>query len=98
MLITLAIFFIKYFNKMSNRDTSRYILKNGNRIEYIGITNDPERRMNEHSRDKSFTTMEIVGPKVKRATAEKWETERIETYANNHNGSAPPLNKTKNGK
>jgi predicted GIY-YIG superfamily endonuclease len=83
---------------MKERDTYRYILKDGNTIEYIGITNDPDRREKEHAKDKCFSKMEIVGPIVSRDTAEKWETERIETYSKNHGGKVPPANKTRNGK
>jgi predicted GIY-YIG superfamily endonuclease len=83
---------------MKKRDTYRYILKNGNSIEYIGISNNPERREAEHSKDKLFSKMEIVGPIVSRESAEKWESERIRTYRQNHNGKIPPANKTKNGK
>jgi hypothetical protein len=83
---------------MKKRDTYRYILKNGNSIEYIGITNDPKRRETEHNKDKCFGKMEIIGPAVSRESAENWETERLNTYAQNHGGNVPPANKTKNGK
>lgn len=64
----------------------------------MGITNDPERREAEHKNDKSFQKMEIVGRPVTRQSAEKWETDRIDTYKRNHGGEIPPLNKTQNGK
>lgn len=83
---------------MDKRDTYKYILKDGNKILYVGITDDPQRRESEHQRAKDFQKMEVVGRAVTRESAEKWETERIDQYRRNHNGQVPPLNKTKNGK
>jgi predicted GIY-YIG superfamily endonuclease len=83
---------------MDKRDTNKYILKNGNKIMYVGITDDPSRREYEHRRDKEFQKMMVVGRKVSRKSAEDWETKRIKQYQQNHNGEVPPLNKTQNGK
>lgn len=83
---------------MSKRDTFKYVLKDGNKIKYVGITDNPQRRESEHQRNKDFQKMEIVGRAVTRESAEKWETERIDQYRRNHNGHVPPLNKTQNGK
>ena len=84
--------------KMNKRDTNKYILKEGNKILYVGITNKPIRRESEHRREKVFQKMEVIGHAVTRKSAEKWETERIKQYKRNHNGQVPPLNKTQNGK
>ncbi len=83
---------------MAIRDTRKYVLKNGNKILYVGITNNPQSRELAHRRDKDFQTMELVGRLVTRESAEKWETERINQYKRNHKGQIPPLNKTQNGK
>ncbi|MBR4155493.1 MAG: GIY-YIG nuclease family protein [Bacteroidales bacterium] len=83
---------------MNKRSTYKYVLKDGNKIKYVGITDDPQRRESEHKRDKDFKKMEIIGRAVSRESAEKWETERINQYRRNHNGQVPPLNKTLNGK
>lgn len=83
---------------MAERDTTRYELRQGNMVKYVGITNDPERRMKEHESNKDFGTMVIIGPKVTRATAEKWEEERIRTYKKNHGGQRPMYNKNDSGK
>jgi len=83
---------------MVKRDTEKYELYKGRKLVYVGITNDSDRRINEHSKDKDFDFMYKVGAKVTRANAEKWETERINTYKINHKGEIPPLNKTANGK
>ncbi|GHU63704.1 hypothetical protein FACS1894123_07010 [Bacteroidia bacterium] len=42
------------------RDTYKYELKNGNKVEYVGITNDPERREAQYRQEKNFDTMNIV--------------------------------------
>lgn len=84
---------------MAERDTTRYELYQGNKHQYVGITNDLERRTREHEADgMQFTRVEKVGPKVTRETANNWESERISTYQNTHNGKLPPYNKNTSGK
>ena len=47
---------------MSNRDTFKYRVKDGNEIVYYGITNDLERREQEHRNEgMNFTSMEKIG-------------------------------------
>lgn len=83
---------------MADRDTTRYELREGNRGVYVGITNDPSRRAQEHSADKDFTKMVTIGPRVTRTTAERWEEERIATYKQNHHGERPKYNLNDTGK
>jgi len=79
--------------KQKNRDTSRYKLKEGNEIVYIGITDDPKRRESEHKREgKKFAKMEKVGPAVTRESAFKWESESIKKYKKSHGGKSPKYN------
>lgn len=79
---------------MADRNTYRYLLKNSNQIVYVGITNDPARRIDEHSIDgKNFTHMTIEGPIVSRGSAERWEQDRIDIYSRNHSGYSPKYNK-----
>ena len=83
---------------MKKRDTYKYVLKNGNGIQYIGITNDPKSREKQHRESKDFKKMEIVGNVVTRESAENWETNRLDVYRQNHGGKNPPQNKKINGK
>lgn len=83
---------------MANRNTYKYELTRGNRVVYVGITNDPSRREAEHRQDKDFTTMRIVGHPSTLDGASQWETNRIETYMRNHNGDTPLYNKNSHGK
>lgn len=83
---------------MVNRDTFRYELHQGNTVVYVGITNNPERRMAEHQANKDFGSMVLKGPAVSRATAEKWEESRIATYKRNHGGERPIYNQNDTGK
>ena len=47
---------------MSKRDTFKYRVKDGNEIVYYGITNDLERREQEHRNEgMNFTSMEKIG-------------------------------------
>jgi len=79
--------------KQKNRDTSRYKLKEGNEIVYIGITDDPKRRESEHkSEGKEFSKLEKVGPTVTRESAFKWESESIKKYKKSHGGKSPKYN------
>jgi len=79
------------------REYSKYILRNGKKIVYVGITNDPDRRMQEHSQDKNFTTMQVVGRKTTQDGAKNWETSRLATYRKNHKGTNPRYNTKRDG-
>jgi hypothetical protein len=83
---------------MSERNTYKYELTQGNKVVYVGITNDPARREAEHRQDKEFTTMRIVGRPSTPEGASQWETKRIQTYMQNHNGNTPLYNKNESGK
>lgn len=83
---------------MAKRDTHKYELTRGNRVVYVGITKDPKRREAEHRQDKDFDRMRIVGRASTLDGASQWETNRIRTYMNNHNGNTPLYNKNDNGK
>lgn len=81
-----------------SKDTNKYVLKQGNAIVYVGITDNPERREAEHRQDKNFDKMELVGRKSTRDGAERWEADRIETYMRNHAGKTPKYNQNTSGK
>ena len=77
----------------SKRDYYRYELRNGHKIVYIGITNDPERRETEHENaSEDFTSMNVIRPVVTEDSARGWEQQRLETYRQGHNGQLPPYN------
>lgn len=60
---------------------------------YIGITNDPARREQEHrSEGKVFDTMNVIQPAVTETTAREWEQKRLEAYRGNHGGKNPKYN------
>lgn len=83
---------------MSKKDTYKYELTQGNKVVYVGITNDPARREMEHRQDKNFDKMRIVGGVSTLDGASQWETNRIQTYMKNHNGDTPLYNQNKSGK
>ena len=82
---------------MSERDKYKYELKNGKKVVYVGITNSPDQRMQQHEKDKDFSHMNVVGRKTTEEAALKWEQERLETYRKNHGGENPKYNKTDDG-
>ena len=78
---------------MANRTYYRYELKDGRKVVYYGITNNPQRRLSEHQADgKKFSTLNIKGPIVTKETAEEWEKNIIKTFAKNHSGKSPKYN------
>ena len=59
---------------MSKRNTYKYELTKGNKVVYVGITNNPERREAEHRQNKNFDKMKIVGNVSTLDGASQWET------------------------
>lgn len=81
------------------RDTNKYELIDGKKVVYVGITNDLDRRVEEHRADgMHFTGVRKVGIRTTPKIASKWETERIHTYMRNHKGNTPKYNKNSSGK
>jgi len=79
---------------MKDRDTYRYVLRDGRKVVQYGISNGPEDRLQEHVGDgKRFTSMTVVGPAVTRDSALDWERHHIETYQRSHTGRMPRYNK-----
>ncbi len=77
------------------RNYYRYRLVDGHKVVQYGITNDPERREEEHHDEgKRFSRLNTVGPAVTKDTAEEWEEEMLATYRSNHGGRNPRYNKT----
>lgn len=77
------------------RNHYRYELRDHRKIVYFGITNDPERRKEEHANDGvPFTTMNVVGPAITKQAAERWEEDRLASYRRSHGGRNPRYNET----
>ena len=75
------------------RDTYLYNLKQGNKVVYIGITNDPERREKEHELEgKQFTKMIVARTPMTKGGAEEKENKKLDTYLKNQ-GKLPKYNK-----
>ena len=84
---------------MAERDTYKYELRDGNRVVYVGITNDLDRREAEHRNEgMDFTSIHKVGNATTRSGAEEWESKRIDTYKSNHHGDRPKYNQNDSGK
>lgn len=84
---------------MAERDTYKYELRQGNKIVYVGTTNDMNRREAEHRAEgMNFTSMNQVGRRTTPEAAGEWEADRIATYKGNHNGQRPMYNKNDSGK
>ncbi len=70
--------------KRAKRDTVNYALRDGRKVVYRGITNDPDRRLSEHEKSgKRFTSM-TWGVRVSRDTALARERKGINSYKQSH--------------
>ena len=79
------------------QDTVTYELKQGNKVLYIGITNDPERREQEHREEgKKFKRMKVTSRCMTEEGATKKEAERLTRYRKNQ-GRNPIYNKDSDG-
>ena len=58
---------------MAERDTYKYHLKIGNKIDHRGITNDLERREREHQGEHPGSSIDQIGRKTTRDAALEWE-------------------------
>jgi predicted GIY-YIG superfamily endonuclease len=76
-----------------DRDTYRYVLRDGRDIVMYGITDDPDARLTEHQRKHPQVTMTVVSPVVTREAALAWERAMIEQYCQSHGGKRPRYNK-----
>ena len=80
---------------MKKRDHQRYNLKDGHKIVYKGITNNPERRAEQHKDEgKRFSHLQTIGPAVTKDAAEKWEEDSLRQYRYDHGGKNPKYNET----
>ncbi len=80
------------------RDTVTYNLKDGRKVVYKGISNDPEKREQEHRKSgKKITGIEITSRKMTREGAKNKEANDLETYRKNHGGKNPKFNKDSDG-
>lgn len=79
------------------RDTVTYKLKQGNGVDYIGSTNNPERREQEHRREgKKFGHLKVTSRRMTEDGAKKKEAEQLATYRKNQ-GKNPKYNKNTDG-
>ena len=72
------------------RDTYKYHLKVGNKIVYLGITNDLQKRAKEHKSRYPDSHIEQVGRRTTRLAARKWESNGL-THSSDNVSSATRL-------
>ena len=79
------------------RDTVTYELKDGNKVLYVGTTNDPERREKEHrDQGKKFGHMKVTSRKMTPDGAKKAEEKRLKSFRE-YQGRNPKYNKDSDG-
>ena len=76
------------------RDTYRYVLRDGRKTVQFGISNGPDDRVAEHLRNgKRFTSMTIEGPAVTKDSAlDQGDGTGLGVYRETH-GRRPRYNK-----
>lgn len=80
------------------RDTVTYDLKQGNKVVYRGMTNNPEKRAQEHRDEgKDFDCLVPTSRKMTPEGAKKRESESLEKYRRGHGGKNPKYNKDDDG-
>ena len=58
---------------MAGRDTFKYHLKQGQKVVHRGITNDLERREQEHQQENPEASIQQVGRRTTHEAALQWE-------------------------
>ena len=80
------------------RDTVTYALYEGNKKVYIGTTNDPDRRAEQHRQQhKRFTRMDITSRRMTEESAKQREAEQLEAFRRGHKRHNPRYNKDLTG-
>ena len=80
------------------RSTETYRLRDGNKTVYIGTSNDPERREEEHREEgKKFTKLEPTSRKMTEDGAKEKEADQLRTFRQGHKGKNPQYNKDSGG-
>lgn len=78
-------------------DTVTYELKEGKKVVYVGTTNNPERREQQHRQEgKKFSHMNVTSRRMTQDGAKRQEESRITTYRKNQ-GRNPKYNKDSDG-
>ena len=70
---------------------------NKGRINYVGITNNPERRAKELKSDGKRGKMKVETKGMSRSSARTWEAKKLSNYRRTHNGKNPRHNQTRTG-
>ena len=81
----------------NKRDTVTYELREGNKIVYLGTTNDPVQREQEHREaGKKFSKLKVTSRKMTDDGAKKKEAARLAIYRRNQ-GKNPKYNEDSDG-
>lgn len=86
------------FSRFEKKKSFTYKLVTNNKAVYIGTTNNPYLRKQQHSTaGKKFDAMVVTSPRLPRKEAEKREARNIKSYKE-ATGRNPIYNKTSDGK
>ncbi|MEK6916477.1 MAG: hypothetical protein AABW92_01920 [Nanoarchaeota archaeon] len=86
------------FFGFGNKKKVTYKLVKDEKATYIGTTNNPKRRNEEHSDSgKRYDYLKVTSPRVSKTEAERRETRNLKSYGK-ATGRKPKYNKTHIGK
>ena len=86
-----------FFGFGSKKKVTYKLVRDG-KATYIGTTNNPYRRNEEHSTSgKRYDYLQVTSPRVSKYEAERRETRNLNSYRA-ATGKKPKYNKTANGK
>ena len=75
-----------------------YTLRNRRgKVVYVGITNNPERRVIEHRRSGKNGRMKIETVGMPRGLARRWEAGKLALHRQQNKNRNPRYNKTRSG-
>lgn len=81
----------------AKKDTVTYELRLDDEVVYIGTTNDPDRREDEHDEDKVFDELVPTSEPMTAVRAKQKEAEDLEAYRHGHGGMNPLYNEDDDG-
>ena len=80
------------------KKSQTYALWNKRKKVYIGESEDPQKRAEEHAADgKKFQSVQITSRPMKPENAEKRQASQLQAYRQGHRGKNPKYNKTDEG-
>ncbi len=84
--------------RMGQQKSKTYALYQGRKKIYIGESENPERRAEQHRDEgKVFDRLEVTSRSINKDNAQKRQADQLETFRRGHKGQNPKYNETDEG-